>query len=83
MRAVFYGLLLAGVISAAAQGQSRDALIEAAHAFDQAALRLNNDNAKPVPVHKCMAYADQAERDHAALKAAVGEGRIKVPIEED
>jgi uncharacterized protein (DUF2252 family) len=30
-----------------------------------------------------IAYADQAERDHAALKAAVGAGRIKVHIEED
>jgi uncharacterized protein (DUF2252 family) len=29
-----------------------------------------------------VAYADQAERDHAALKAAVGEGRIKVLVEE-
>lgn len=30
-----------------------------------------------------IAYADQAERDHAALKAAVGAGRIQVQIEED
>jgi uncharacterized protein (DUF2252 family) len=30
-----------------------------------------------------VAYADQAERDHAALKAAVGEGRIKVLVEEE
>ncbi|WP_428672858.1 DUF2252 domain-containing protein [Reyranella sp.] len=30
-----------------------------------------------------IAYADQAERDHAALKAAVSAGRIEVHIEED
>ena len=30
-----------------------------------------------------VAYADQAERDHAALKAAVSAGRIMVLIEED
>ena len=30
-----------------------------------------------------IAYADQAERDHAALKAAVHAGRIPVHIEED
>jgi len=30
-----------------------------------------------------VAYADQAERDHAALKAAVSAGRIAVHIEED
>jgi hypothetical protein len=30
-----------------------------------------------------IAYADQAERDHAALKAAVGAGKIEVHIEED
>ena len=30
-----------------------------------------------------VAYADQAERDHAALKAAVGAGRIKVHVEDD
>ncbi len=30
-----------------------------------------------------VAYTDQAERDHAALKAAVGAGRIAVHIEED
>ena len=30
-----------------------------------------------------VAYADQAERDHAALKAAVSDGRIKVHMEED
>ena len=30
-----------------------------------------------------VAYADQAERDHAALKAAVSAGKIKVHIEEE
>ena len=30
-----------------------------------------------------VAYADQAERDHATLKAAVSAGKIKVHIEED
>jgi hypothetical protein len=30
-----------------------------------------------------VAYADQTERDHAALKAAVGAGKIQVRIEED
>ena len=30
-----------------------------------------------------VAYADQAERDHSALKAAVSAGTIKVHIEED
>ena len=30
-----------------------------------------------------IAYADQAERDHAALKAAVSAGKIQVHIEED
>jgi len=30
-----------------------------------------------------IAYADQAERDHAALKAAVSAGKIQVRIEED
>ena len=30
-----------------------------------------------------VAYADQTERDHAALKAAVSAGRIKVQIEDD
>ncbi len=30
-----------------------------------------------------VAYADQAERDHAALKAAVSAGTIRVQIEED
>ena len=29
-----------------------------------------------------IAYGDQAERDHAALKAAVGAGQIEVHIEE-
>ena len=28
-----------------------------------------------------LAYADQAERDHAALKAAVRAGKIKVHLE--
>jgi hypothetical protein len=30
-----------------------------------------------------LAYADQTERDHAALKAAVRSGRIKAIVEED
>jgi hypothetical protein len=30
-----------------------------------------------------LAYADQNERDHAALKAAVKSGRIKVLVEKD
>ena len=30
-----------------------------------------------------IAYADQAERDHAALKAAVSAGRIEVHIEDE
>lgn len=30
-----------------------------------------------------VAYADQAERDHAALKAAVGAGKITVQVEEE
>lgn len=30
-----------------------------------------------------VAYADQAERDHAALKAAVNAGAIKVHLEAD
>jgi hypothetical protein len=30
-----------------------------------------------------IAYADQAERDHAALKAAVSAGKIEAFIEED
>ena len=30
-----------------------------------------------------VAYADQTERDHAALKTAVGAGRIQVHIEEE
>jgi len=30
-----------------------------------------------------MAYADQMERDHASLKAAVDAGRIEALIEED
>jgi hypothetical protein len=30
-----------------------------------------------------VAYADQTERDHALLKAAVAAGRIKVHVEED
>jgi hypothetical protein len=30
-----------------------------------------------------IAYADQAEQDHAALKAAVGAGKVEVHIEED
>jgi hypothetical protein len=30
-----------------------------------------------------LAYADQTARDHAALKAAVGAGRIKALVEED
>ncbi len=29
-----------------------------------------------------LAYADQAERDHAALKAAVRSGKIEVQLEE-
>ena len=29
-----------------------------------------------------VAYADHAERDHAALKAAVTSGKIKVELEE-
>ncbi|MDR3530361.1 MAG: DUF2252 family protein, partial [Rhodopila sp.] len=28
-----------------------------------------------------LAYADQAERDHAALKAAVGAGKVEVLLE--
>jgi hypothetical protein len=30
-----------------------------------------------------IAYADQAERDHAALKAAVGAGRVEAHVEDD
>ena len=36
----------------AARAQSRDALVEAARAFDEGALRNNDDNAKPMPVRK-------------------------------
>jgi hypothetical protein len=28
-----------------------------------------------------LAYADQAEQDHAALKAAVGAGKVEVQLE--
>ena len=30
-----------------------------------------------------VAYADQTERDHAALKSAVNAGRIQVHLEDD
>jgi hypothetical protein len=46
------GLVLAVAVSTAAQGQSREALVDAARAFDESALRLSDDNAKSAAVHK-------------------------------
>jgi hypothetical protein len=37
-----------------AQAQSREKLAEAARAFDESALRSNDDNTKPMPVRKWM-----------------------------
>src|SRR5471032_890210 len=46
-------LLLTALLSATGAGaQSRDDLATAARAFDEAALRNSDDNAKPMPVHK-------------------------------
>jgi hypothetical protein len=46
-------LLLAGsLVSTNALAQSREALADAARAFDESALRANDDNAKPMPIRK-------------------------------
>jgi hypothetical protein len=58
MRRIALGLLnnlavvLLLLLPIAARAQSRDALIEAARAFDEGALRANDDNAKPMRVRK-------------------------------
>jgi hypothetical protein len=50
------GLLVSvGLASGSAQAQPREALAEAARAFDESALRASDDNAKPMPVRKWMA----------------------------
>jgi hypothetical protein len=45
-------IVLLLLLPIAARAQSRDALIEAARAFDEGALRANDDNAKPMRVRK-------------------------------
>ena len=46
-------LLLAGAVPpAGAMAQSRETLADAARAFDESALRRDDDNAKPMPVRK-------------------------------
>ncbi len=45
-------LALVALASASAQGQSRGSLADAARAFDEAALRSQDDNAKPMPIRK-------------------------------
>lgn len=47
-------LLLSASFSGIAQAQSRETLADAARAFDESALRANDDNAKPMPVRKWM-----------------------------
>ena len=46
--------LAASIASGTAQAQSREKLAEAARAFDESALRSNDDNTKPMPVRKWM-----------------------------
>jgi hypothetical protein len=48
-------LLASGLASGVAEAQSRESLVDAARAFDESALRANDDNAKPMPVRKWMA----------------------------
>jgi hypothetical protein len=48
-------LLAFDLASGVAEAQSREALIDAARAFDESALRAGDDNAKPMPVRKWMA----------------------------
>ena len=52
---VAFFLAIGLATTAAAHGQSRDALADAARAFDEAALRADDDNAKPKPVRKWLA----------------------------
>lgn len=52
MRQVLVAFVLAASLLRAALGQSSEALRAAVHAFDEAALRLNDDNARPALVHK-------------------------------
>ena len=47
--------LATSLASGLAQAQSRETLAEAARAFDESALRSNDDNTKPMPVRKWMA----------------------------
>jgi hypothetical protein len=49
---VAFFLAIGLATTAAAHSQSRDALADAARAFDEAALRADDDNAKPKPVRK-------------------------------
>ncbi len=56
MTRLFPCLLLAfGLASGVAAAQSREALVDAARAFDESALRAGDDNARPMPVRKWMA----------------------------
>jgi len=92
MARVLFGVMLAVVISTAAahgQSSSREALADAARAFDEAALRLGDDNARPVPVRKWMApirlifdnpraAPNLVELTRAALKTDAAETGIAV-----
>ena len=64
-------LLAAPVWASVAAAQSREALIDAARAFDEAALRRQDDNAKPMPIRKWMGAIKLAFANPRAAPALV------------
>lgn len=59
------------VATSASQGQSREALADAARAFDESALRAQDDNAKPMPIRKWMAPIKLAFSNPGAMPVLV------------
>jgi hypothetical protein len=68
---VAFFLAIGLATTAAAHSQSRDALADAARAFDEAALRADDDNAKPKPVRKWLAPIRLAFANPSAAPALV------------
>jgi len=64
-------LLAAGTMPAAAPAQSREVLADAARAFDESALRREDDNAKPMPVRKWIGPIRLAFANPSAAPALV------------
>ena len=64
-------LLAAVLLASAGQAQSRDALADAARAFDESALRRNDDNARPMPVRKWTGQIRLAFANPSAAPALV------------